>query len=150
GAPYAPSEIAATAAGTGQIDLSWTAGSGAISYNLYRSAQSGGQSLTPVLTGLTGTSYSDTGLNDGTTYYYRVAAVNASGTSGFSAEAHATTEGVNPDPTRFHFETDPQGWKGGGGIVSGVATSTARQYAGNQSLAVNFSGAAAGTSSADV
>jgi endoglucanase len=150
GAPYAPSGLTATAAGTGQVNLSWTAGSGATSYNLYRSAQSGGQPATPVVTGISGTSYSDSGLNDGTTYYYKVAGVNASGTSGFSTEIHATTPGINPDPARYHFETDPQGWQGGGGIVSGVATSTARPYAGNRSLAVSFNGAAAGTASVNV
>ncbi len=43
-----------------------------------------------------------------------------------------------------------QGWYGGGGIISGVATSTAQHFAGNQSLAVNFNGAASGSSSASV
>jgi fibronectin type 3 domain-containing protein len=147
GAPYAPSGLSATAAGTGQVNLSWAAGSGAISYNLYRSAQSGYEPAAPVVTGINGTSYSDTGLNDGTTYYYRVAAVNASGTSGFASEAHATTPGVNPDPARFHFETDPQRWQGGGGIISSVVTSTVQHYAGNRSLAVTFNGTSAGTSS---
>ena len=90
GAPYAPSGLTATG-GVGQITLSWTAGSGATSYNLYRSAESGYQSATPVVTGITGTYYTDTGLNSGTTYYYRVAGVNGSGLSGFSPEAHATT-----------------------------------------------------------
>ena len=39
---------------------------------------------------------------------------------------------------------------GGGGIISGVATSTAQHYAGNQSLAVNFNGASSGTASPSV
>jgi hypothetical protein len=146
GAPYAPTGLIATG-GVGQITLSWTAGSGATSYDLYRSAESGYQSATPVVTGITATNYTDTGLNNGTTYYYRVAGVNASGPSGFAPEANATTSGVNPDPTQFHFETDPQGWYGGGGILSGVASSAVQKYAGNRSLAVNFSGAAAGNSS---
>ena len=68
----------------------------------------------PVVTGITGTNYTDTNLNSGTTYYYLVAGVNASGVSGFSPEAHATTPGVNPDPAQYHFETDPQRWYGGG------------------------------------
>ena len=150
GAPYAPSGLTATTTGTGQINLSWTAGSGATSYNLYRSAQAGGQPVTPVVTGITGTSYSDTGLNDGTTYFYRVAAVNASGLSGFAPEAHATTPGVNPDPAQFHFETDTQRWSASGAQISGIATSTARAFAGNRSLAVNFSGTSAGNSSVSV
>jgi hypothetical protein len=146
GAPSAPTGLSATG-GNGQITLAWTAGSGATSYDLYRSAESGYQSDTPVVTGITATNYTDTGLNNGTTYYYRVAGVNASGQSGFAPEANATTSGINPDPAQYHFETDPQGWYGGGGIISGVASSAVQKYAGNRSLAVNFSGGAAGNSS---
>jgi len=43
----------------------------------------------PVITGITGTSYTNTGLNSGTTYYYEVVATNSSGLSGFQ-----------PKPTR--------------------------------------------------
>jgi fibronectin type 3 domain-containing protein len=150
GAPYAPSGLTATAAGTGQVNLSWTAGSGATSYNLYRSAQSGGQPATPVVTGIIGTTYSDAGLNDGTNYFYRVAAVNASGISGFASEARATTSGVNPDPARFSFETDPQRWSASGAQISGVAISNTQRFAGNRSLAVNFNGTAAGISAVSV
>jgi hypothetical protein len=145
GAPYAPTGLSATG-GVGQITLSWTAGSGATSYDLYRSAESGYQSDTPVVTGITGTNYTDLSLNSGTTYYYRVAGINASGQSGFAPEANATTSGVNPDPAQFHFETDPQRWYGGG-ISSAVTNSTAQHYAGNGALAVNFNGAVAGNSS---
>ncbi|MEO5916425.1 MAG: cellulase family glycosylhydrolase [Luteolibacter sp.] len=151
GAPYAASGLTATTAGTGQVNLSWTAGSGATTYNLYRAAESGyGSSIAPVITGLTGTSYSDTGLNSGTTYYYQVVAVNSSGPSGFSPEAHATTPGVNPDPTQYHFETDTQRWSASGAQIAGIATSTAQHFAGNQSLAVSFNGTTAGTSSVNV
>ncbi|MGO8838034.1 MAG: cellulase family glycosylhydrolase [Limisphaerales bacterium] len=150
GAPYAASSLTATG-GTSQIILSWTAGSGATSYNLYRSTASGFESsnAAPVITGITGTSYTNTGLNSGTTYYYQVVATNSSGSSGFSAEAHATTSGTT-DLAQFNFESSSQGWTGGGGIVSGVATSTAQHYAGNQSLAVNFNGSSSGTASPSV
>ena len=150
GAPYAASGLTATG-GTSQIILSWTAGSGATSYNLYRSTASGLESsnAAPVITGITGTSYTNTGLNSGITYYYQVVATNSSGASGFSAEAHATTSGTT-DSAQFNFESSSQGWTGGGGIVSGVATSTAQHYAGNQSLAVNFNGSSSGTASPSV
>jgi aryl-phospho-beta-D-glucosidase BglC (GH1 family) len=146
GAPFAPSGLTATVSNNNNIVLSWTAGSGATSCNLYRSAESGYQSATPVVTGITDTNYTDISLNSGTTYYYRVAGVNVSGVSGFSPEAYATTTGVNPDPAQFHFETDPQGWYGGGGIISGVTNSTVQKYAGQQSLAVNFNSTSAGNS----
>jgi hypothetical protein len=146
GAPYAASGLTATVS-SNQVTLSWTAGGGATSYSLYRAAESGYESTTPVVTGITGTSYTDTNLNSGTTYYYQVAAVNGSGPAGFSPEAHATTPGVNPDPAQFNFETDPQRWVPDGSQIAGVATSTTRHFAGNQSLAVNFNGTNAGTSS---
>ena len=150
GAPYAASGLIATLSNNTNVNLSWTAGSGATSYNLYRAAESGGEPTNPVVTGIIGTSYTDTNLNSGTTYYYQVVAVNGSGPTGYSPEAHATTTGVNPDPPQFNFETDPQGWFGGGGVVAGVATSTAQHYAGNQSLAVNFNGTNSGSSSVSV
>lgn len=151
GAPYAPSGLTA-AGGNGQVTLSWTAGSGATSYNLHRATQAGGGSkIAPVLTGITGTSYTNTGLASGTTYYYQVVGVNASGSSGYSPEVRTTTSGTGiTDPAQFNFETSVQGWSGGGGIVSGVTTSTAQHFGGNQSLAVNFNGAAAGTASPSV
>jgi len=146
GAPYAASDLIATSSGTGQVKLSWDAGNGASSYNLYRAAQSGDESATPVVTGITGTTYTDTGLNDGTTYYYRVAAVNSAGLSGFSVEAYATTPGVDPDPTKFHFETGTQHWSTSGAQIAGIATSTAQHFAGKQSLAVDFDGSAGDSS----
>jgi len=149
GAPYAASGLTASLSNN-TVALSWTAGSGATSYMLYRAAESGYESTTLVVSGITGTSYTDTNLNSGTTYYYQVVAVNSSGPSGFSPEAQATTSGVNPDPAQFNFETDPQRWAGGGGTIAGVATSTLQHYAGNQSLAVNFNGASGGTSSVSV
>jgi hypothetical protein len=151
GAPYAPSGLTATG-GVGQVTLSWTAGSGATSYNLYRATQSGDESdSAPVVTGITGTSYTNTGLASGTTYFYQVVAVSNSLSSGFSPEAKATTSGTAiTDPAQFNFESSSQNWSGGGGIVSGLATSTAQKFAGNQSLAVNFNGGAAGTASPSV
>jgi len=140
GAPYAASGLVATLSNNTNVNLSWTAGSGATSYNLYRAAESGGEGTNPVVTGITGTSYTDTNLNSGTTYYFQVVAVNGSGITGYSPEAHATTTGVNQDPAQYNFETDSQGWAGDNtNLIVGVATSTVQHYAGKQSLAVNFS-----------
>jgi Cellulase (glycosyl hydrolase family 5)/Fibronectin type III domain len=149
GAPYAASGLSATLSNNTNVNLTWTAGSGATSYSLYRAAESGGESsIAPFITGITGTSYTDTNLNSGTTYYYQVVAVNGSGPTGFSPEAHATTTGVNLDPALFNFETDPQGWAGDNtNLISGVATSTAQHYAGKQSLAVNINSTNANSAS---
>src|ERR1035441_10634649 len=149
GAPYAPSGLTAMA-GSGHVTLSWTAGSGATSYNLYRAAESGYETTSPVVTGITGTSYTDTNLNSGTTYYYQVVSLNSSGPSGFSPEAHVTSSGVNPDPAQFNFETDSQRWSAGGSPIAGAGGSNAQHFAGNQSLAGNFHGSTGGTSSANL
>jgi len=88
-APATPTGLTATA-GNAQVALGWTASSGATSYNVYRGTTAGGESATAVATGVTTTSYTNTGLTNGTTYFYKVAAVNAGGTSGQSNEASAT------------------------------------------------------------
>jgi hypothetical protein len=150
GAPYSASGLIATLSNNTNVNLSWTAGTGATSYNLYRAAESGGEPTNPVVTGITGTTYTDTNLNSGTTYYYQVVAVNGSGPTGYSPEAHATTTGANLDPALYNFETDPQGWAGGGGVISGVATSTTEHFAGKQSLAVNINSTASGSSSVSI
>ena len=87
--PAAPTGLTA-AKGNKQISLSWTASTGAKSYNVYRGTGPGAESATPIATGIASTSYTNTGLKNGTTYYYKVAAVNAAGTSPLSNEVSAT------------------------------------------------------------
>ena len=87
-APAAPTGLAAVA-GSAQVALSWNASTGAASYNIYRSTTSGGEGTTAIVTGVTGTTYTNIGLTNGTTYYYQVAAVSASGTSAQSGEVSA-------------------------------------------------------------
>lgn len=88
-APLAPTGLLATA-GHAQIALTWSAASGATSYNIYDGTSVGGESSTALMTGITGTAYTATGLTNGTAYYFKVASVNANGTSGLSNEASAT------------------------------------------------------------
>lgn len=75
--------------GVSEINLSWTASSGAVSYNVKRSENQGGPYSTISTAGtVTGNTFNDTGLTNGTTYYYVVSAVNAGATeSGDSTEA---------------------------------------------------------------
>jgi hypothetical protein len=86
--PPAPTGLTATA-GNQQVTLNWNASDGATSYNVKRSTTSGG-SYSTIATGVTTTSYTNTGLVNGTTYYYVVSAVNANGESPNSNEASAT------------------------------------------------------------
>lgn len=78
--------------GNGSVQLRWIPSTGATSYNVYRGTTPGGENATPIVTGITGTTYNNTGLTNGTRYYYKVAAVNASGVSPLSWEASATPE----------------------------------------------------------
>jgi outer membrane protein assembly factor BamB len=96
--PSTPKNLVATA-GNGQAVLSWSAASGATSYDLYRSTTAGGEGATPVATGIVSTSYTNTGLTNGTTYYFTLAAVNASGASAQSNEASVTPVAPPPPPT---------------------------------------------------
>lgn len=97
-APSTPTNLSVTA-GTGSVQLQWAAstGTGPITYNVYRGTASGAESSTPIAMGLTSSAYTDNGLTGGTTYFYKVAAVNSSGTSASSTEGAATAGKGLPD-----------------------------------------------------
>jgi hypothetical protein len=90
-APFMPVGLSATTISTSQINLAWSVAPGAASYAVKRATTSGGP-YTTIATGVTGTSYSDTGRSALTTYYYVVSATNGNGTSADSAETSATTK----------------------------------------------------------
>jgi fibronectin type 3 domain-containing protein len=71
----APSGLTAVAA-NGQINLSWTAPAGAVSFNVYRGTAAGGESAVPIATGLSTASYSDFAIAISTQYFYYVTASN--------------------------------------------------------------------------
>jgi endoglucanase len=77
--------------GNAQVSLTWAASSGATSYHVKSSTNSGGPYTT--LASPAATVYFNTGLTNDTTYYYVVSALNASGEGANSAEASATPFG---------------------------------------------------------
>jgi len=89
-APGAPTGLTAVA-GNLQVGLTWSASTGATSYNVKRATTSGG-SYTQVAT-TTLTNDTDTGLTNGNTYYYVVSAANSAGESANSAQVSATPAG---------------------------------------------------------
>lgn len=88
--PPPPTGLSATA-GNSQVSLSWTASTGATSYNVKRATVTGGP-YTTIASGVTSPSYVDTSAVNGTTYYYVVSAVNSSGESANSSEVSATPQ----------------------------------------------------------
>lgn len=93
-APAAPSGLSIIAGNT-QASLSWSAAAGATSYQVRRATATGGP-YTTVATGLSGPGYTDTGLVNGTPYFYVVAALNGTAASANSAEASVTPAAALP------------------------------------------------------
>lgn len=96
--PIAPGNLTATAISSSEIDLAWSDhSSDETGFGIERSLDGSNFSLlTTVAAGTT--TYSDTGLTAGQTYWYRVSAYNGSLSSGYSNTASATTEPAG-DPT---------------------------------------------------
>ncbi|MCU6707862.1 right-handed parallel beta-helix repeat-containing protein [Paenibacillus sp. J5C_2022] len=109
--PDAPTGLTASPDGSSVVQLDWADTAGAVKYNIYRSAESG---FTPswhnrVATGVTSSDYMDDGLTSGTTYSYKVTAVNA---SNFESAPSAQSSGMPVGPYDWHFHTngDFEGW----------------------------------------
>ena len=94
--PVAPMSLAATG-GKGQVQLLWSPSTGASSYTVKRALTSGGPYAT-VAASITATSYTDTSVTNGLTYYYVVTAAGTGGESLPSNEASATPTGPAPVP----------------------------------------------------
>lgn len=120
--PLAPTGLAATPFNS-EVDLSWSASAGATSYNVLRSTTNG-SGYSTIATGVTTPSYVDTGLTNGTTYYYVVTAVNGAGTSGNSNQASAVP--VATPIIDSWYDTDIGNVAQGGSSSYSVGTFTLR------------------------
>ena len=96
--PPAPAGLMASAASSSSINLTWSAATAPAncsisSYSVYGSMSSGfvPSASNLLASGLTGTSYSNSGLAASSTYYYVVEAVDSVGASAASTQASATT-----------------------------------------------------------
>jgi hypothetical protein len=117
--PPAPTGLTATP-GNAQVTLNWNASSGAASYNVKRSTTSGGP-YTTIATGVTSTSFTNTGLTNGTTYFFVVSAVNSAGESGNSNQASATPQ----PPSAGDIFVAPNGTDSNPGTITAPTTLTA-------------------------
>ncbi|RLF72932.1 MAG: hypothetical protein DRN55_05090, partial [Thermoplasmata archaeon] len=100
GVPSAPQNLVAMG-GDGYVVLTWEApaddgGSQIVGYKIYCGMRSGGETYLTTTGNVT--TYRDTGVTNGRTYYYRVSAVNGIGEGELSEEASATPQGVPSAP----------------------------------------------------
>ncbi|HEX4702573.1 MAG TPA: fibronectin type III domain-containing protein, partial [Pseudonocardiaceae bacterium] len=97
--PSGPTNLTVTP-GNGTATLSWTGStSGApTSYSIYRGTISDGEATTAVGTTTGATTFTDTGLHNGTTYFYAVAANNGVGVSPDSNEVSTVIGTVDTTP----------------------------------------------------
>jgi hypothetical protein len=92
--PAAPTGLVATA-GSGQVSLDWNDNTEADlqGYDVYRGTAAGGPYSKANAAMVASSSYTDTGLTNGSQYFYVVRAVGPGGSSAPSAEASATPAG---------------------------------------------------------
>ena len=100
--PSGPTNLTVTP-GNGSATLSWTGSTSGspTSYSIYRGTISDGEAVTPVGTvNGTTTTFTDTGLTNGKTYFYNVAANNSVGVSPDSNEVSVTPAASATAPPR--------------------------------------------------
>lgn len=97
--PFVPTGLAGASGSNSFVVLNWNASAGATAYNIKSSSTVNGYYST--LATVTGLSYTNSGLTNGLTYYYKVAAIGPGGPSSDSAAAAATPAGPPfiPDAT---------------------------------------------------
>jgi hypothetical protein len=123
-APNAP--VVTATAGAASVQLTWTTpangGSPITGYNVYRSTTPGGEGGTPFASLGVTTTFTDSGLTSGTTYYYEVTAVNAIGEGAPSAEVSATPLALTNLVGNPGFETNTAGWSASGSTLARTTT----------------------------
>ena len=98
GAPSTPTGLIATNATVTSLTITWNPVSGATSYQLFRTNSYSGPFTDLIYSG-TGTTFTDTGLTSGNTYFYEIEATDSSGSSSLSTPASGTTIAVTPPST---------------------------------------------------
>ncbi|QOV88077.1 fibronectin type III domain-containing protein [Humisphaera borealis] len=112
--PSEPADVTATMTSITEVAIAWTDVSGNTSYRIERKAGNGAFAEIVNSLGADATSYDDETAVEGTSYVYRVFAVNAGGDSAPSSEAAVTTAPAGPsnlaasdtDATTIHLTWD--------------------------------------------
>jgi hypothetical protein len=90
--PAAPAGLSATPVSPAQIALGWTdQATNETGFQIERKTGAGGTYARIATAAADAAAYGDSGLAEGTTYFYRVRAVNSAGNSAYSNEASAAT-----------------------------------------------------------
>ncbi len=95
--PATSSNLKATG-GDSKIDLTWNSVTDATNYTIKRSTTAGGPYET-IATDVTGTTYTDTDVTNGTTYYYVVSAI-VNGSEGWNSNEASATPQAATDPNQ--------------------------------------------------
>ena len=115
--PAAPTNLSAKLTSTGQVELSWAASANATGYNVKWATANGGPYTTAG--NISGLAYTDSGLTNGTLYYFVISATDAFGESANSAQVSARPVslalpqlnfGINGSQLQFSWPQDHTGW----------------------------------------
>jgi hypothetical protein len=113
--PSAPTGVTATA-GNAQVQLSWSAATGATSYTVKYATVSGGPYQT-VASAIATTSFTQSALTNGTMYYFVVSATGSAGESPNSGQVSAMPVVPPPPPTSSSMSI---WWPTNDAVVSGT------------------------------
>ena len=122
----APDNLSASGTST-SVTLKWNAVTDASSYTLYWDNVSGIDSSDNAFNNIINDNYTHNNLDNGTTYYYKVAAVNSSGTGTLSSEKIYITNLWDGMVAHYSFNGNANNVKANyNGTVSGATMSTGR------------------------
>jgi alpha-L-fucosidase len=119
--PKVPGSVVSltAAAGSGRVGLSWSAAANAAGYNVKRATSSGGP-YTTIAANVADTVYLDSGVANGTTYYYVAAATNALGEGSVSPETGATPGALTLSSPWLQTDVGAVAAAGSGGNANGA------------------------------
>lgn len=136
--PAAPSNLAVTPRSQTELTLSW-ADNSANETGFQVERRSGASAFAPIATAPAGaTQFVDSGLAPGTSYTYRVRAVNGGGSSDYSNEASGTTPAIMVTALTLSPSTLT-----GGGAVTGTVTLNSPAPAGGAAVTLSSDNAVA-------
>jgi hypothetical protein len=141
--PVPPTSLTAIG-GDRRVTLRWAATTGATSYAVFEGIAADGESSMPLLTGVTSTTATITGLASSTSYYFKVNAGNSGGISPLSNEATAITtapsgsSGSSSGTSSGSSGSSTSGGSSGGG--SGAGSSSGSSSGGSSSGGSSSSG----------